>query len=265
MSDGGEKQPYGRSTAQRLPARLWIARTLLSRSPHRTTRKRGRKRADRAVTLIWPGCGSDGSARTTMSASGFGLFDPALEKDSCGVGFIADIKGAQVAQDRRRRADDPPSISNIAVRSAPIRAPATAPAFWCRRRTSFSPRRRRKLGFTLPPPGHYARRRAVHAARCRVAAGDHGHLRRRSLRSEGMTLLGWRDVPTDNSTLGESVKPTEPVHMQVFIGRDPKINDRRRVRAPALHPAQDHLRHASTRARARGIRTITRCRSPAAR
>ena len=29
---------------------------------------------------------------------------------------------------------------------------------------------------------------------------------------EGMTLLGWRDVPTDNSTLGESVKPTEPVH-----------------------------------------------------
>src|SRR5580700_6801861 len=34
-----------------------------------------------------------GSARTSMSASGFGLFDPALEKDSCGVGFIADIKG----------------------------------------------------------------------------------------------------------------------------------------------------------------------------
>ena len=32
-------------------------------------------------------------ASTTMDASGFGLFDPALEKDSCGVGFIADIKG----------------------------------------------------------------------------------------------------------------------------------------------------------------------------
>ena len=28
-----------------------------------------------------------------MSAQQFGLFDPALEKDSCGVGFIADIKG----------------------------------------------------------------------------------------------------------------------------------------------------------------------------
>src|SRR5579862_4166321 len=37
--------------------------------------------------------GLGGSARTTMSASGFGLFDPANDKDSCGVGFIADIKG----------------------------------------------------------------------------------------------------------------------------------------------------------------------------
>ena len=38
-----------------------------------------------------------------------------------------------------------------------------------------------------------------------------------------MTLIGWRDVPTDNSTLGETVKPTEPVHQQVFIGRGKKI------------------------------------------
>jgi glutamate synthase (NADPH) large chain len=30
-------------------------------------------------------------------------------------------------------------------------------------------------------------------------------------------------VPTNNSTLGESVKPTEPVHKQVFIARNPKV------------------------------------------
>ena len=30
-----------------------------------------------------------------MGVQGFGLFDPAQEKDSCGVGFIADIKGRQ--------------------------------------------------------------------------------------------------------------------------------------------------------------------------
>jgi glutamate synthase (NADPH/NADH) large chain len=36
---------------------------------------------------------------------------------------------------------------------------------------------------------------------------------------EGMELIGWRDVPTNNSSLGISVKPTEPVHQQVFIGK----------------------------------------------
>src|SRR5262249_60059393 len=43
------------------------------------------------------------------------------------------------------------------------------------------------------------------------------------IKREGMTLLGWRELPTNNSTLGESVKPTEPVHLQVFIGRGRKI------------------------------------------
>ena len=43
---------------------------------------------------------------------------------------------------------------------------------------------------------------------------------------DGMAILGWRDVPTDNSTLGESVKPTEPVHKQVFIATQPE-DDRR--------------------------------------
>ncbi len=36
-------------------------------------------------------------------------------------------------------------------------------------------------------------------------------------------LLGWREVPTDNASLGETVKPTEPSNMQVFIGRGDHI------------------------------------------
>ena len=32
-----------------------------------------------------------------------GLYDPALEKDSCGVGFIADIKGRKSHADRKTR------------------------------------------------------------------------------------------------------------------------------------------------------------------
>ncbi len=42
---------------------------------------------------------------------------------------------------------------------------------------------------------------------------------------EGQTLLGWRDVPVDSSVLGESIKPSEPVIRQVFIGRGANCPD----------------------------------------
>src|SRR5260370_2402522 len=45
------------------------------------------------------------------------------------------------------------------------------------------------------------------------------------IKDEGLMLLGWRDVPVDNSSLGETVKPTEPAHMQVFIGRGAHIKN----------------------------------------
>ncbi len=44
------------------------------------------------------------------------------------------------------------SISSIAARSARIRARATAPAFWCRSRTSFLRRRQSSLALSFPRP-----------------------------------------------------------------------------------------------------------------
>ena len=40
---------------------------------------------------------------------------------------------------------------------------------------------------------------------------------------EGQTVLGWRDVPVDNSVLGDRVKAVEPVMQQIFIGRSPTL------------------------------------------
>ena len=81
-----------------------------------------------------------------------------------------------------------------------------------------------KLGFTLPEPGHYAvghffLPREVEAARlCRQVI-------EKTIAYEGQTLLGFREPPVDNSDLGESVKPTEPLHLQAFIGRGKGIAD----------------------------------------
>ena len=50
----------------------------------------------------------------------------------------------------------------------------------------------------------------------------------------GQTLLGWRDVPTDNSEIGNSAKAVEPVFRQIFVGRDSIGKEPRRTRAQAV-------------------------------
>ena len=64
-----------------------------------------------------------------------GLFDPAMERDACGVGFIADLKGASRTRSSATRFRSL-RISSIAVPSAPTRFRATVPASSSRSRTT---------------------------------------------------------------------------------------------------------------------------------
>jgi glutamate synthase (ferredoxin) len=40
-----------------------------------------------------------------------------------------------------------------------------------------------------------------------------------------LKVLGWRDVPTDNGSLGETAKFSEPFMQQVFIAKSPELAD----------------------------------------
>ena len=171
-----------------------------------------------------------------------GLYDPALDKDACGVGFIADIKGRKshlIVEDGLR------ILCNLEHRGAVGADPrmGDGAGILVQIPHKFFAKKTAELGFKLPKPGEYAVgylfmpkdpnwRQIIRDTYAEVIA------------REGLSLLGWREVPTDNSTLGESVKPTEPMHLQVFIGRGKKKYLRSRIRAPALHPAQvDLQRH----------------------
>jgi glutamate synthase (NADPH/NADH) large chain len=150
-----------------------------------------------------------------------GLYDPALDKDSCGVGFIADIKGRK----SHKIVEDALTILvNLEHRGAVGADPRAGDGagILVQIPHAFFARKTKEIGFALPAPGHYAVgflflprdlewRDQICKTYEEVAA------------QEGLTILGWRDVPTDNSTLGESVKPTEPVHMQVFVERPAHI------------------------------------------
>jgi glutamate synthase (NADPH/NADH) large chain len=152
-----------------------------------------------------------------------GLYDPALGKGSCGVGFIADIKGRK----SHKIVEDALAIlCNLEHRGAVGADPRAGDGagILVQIPHAFFSAAANRHGFRLPPPGAYAAG-ALFMPRdpdWRQVIRD---IYAEVVKREGMTLLGWRDVPVDNSTLGQSVKPTEPVHQQVFIGRGKKIKD----------------------------------------
>jgi len=151
----------------------------------------------------------------TMRPAAEGLYDPALEKDSCGVGFIADIKGRKSHQ---IVADALAVLCNLEHRGAVGADPRAGDGagILVQIPHGFFARKAAELGFELPAPGKYAVG-ALFMPRDKAWRGVIKSIIADKTRAEGLTLLGWREVPTDNSSLGETVKPTEPHHMQVFI------------------------------------------------
>ncbi|MGY4372400.1 glutamate synthase (NADPH/NADH) large chain [Bradyrhizobium sp. i1.3.6] len=147
-----------------------------------------------------------------------GLYDPSLEKDSCGVGFIANIKGKK---SHEIVADALSILCNLEHRGAVGADPRAGDGagILVQIPHAFFIRKAKELGFALPNPGEYAIG-ALFMPRDTAWRNVIKSIIADQIKEEGLTLLGWRDVPTDNSSLGVTVKPTEPACMQVFIGRN---------------------------------------------
>src|SRR5438105_1134845 len=150
-----------------------------------------------------------------------GLYDPALDKASCGVGFIADIKGRkshQIVQDALT------ILLNLEHRGAVGADPRAGDGagILVQIPHRFFAKKLAELGHTCPPPGEYAVG-ALFMPRDNAVRQEIMNIYAHEAAREGMRIIGWRDVPTDNSTLGWSVKPTEPVHKQIFLERPKHI------------------------------------------
>jgi glutamate synthase (ferredoxin) len=146
-----------------------------------------------------------------------GLYDPANEHDACGVGFICHMKGKRA---HHIISDALTVLVNMDHRGACGCETNTGDGagILIQMPHKFLQKATASLGFTLPEPGHYgmgmvytspdpSTRKASEAFFEKIAA------------QEGLTILGWRDVPTDNSSLGASALASEPFMRQVFIAR----------------------------------------------
>jgi glutamate synthase (ferredoxin) len=153
-----------------------------------------------------------------------GLYDPAHEHDSCGVGFVVDVKGRKSHAIVRKALQ---VLMNLLHRGACGCEPNTGDGagILVQMPDRFLRRECARLGFTLPPAGEYGAG-LVFLPREPMQADKVRALLHSIVDEEGQELLGWRDVPTDDRLLGASARSVEPTIKQVFIGRGPTVRDR---------------------------------------
>ena len=172
-----------------------------------------------------------------------GLYDPVHEHDACGVGFVVDIKGRkshaivgkalQVLKNLAHRGACGCEVNTgdgagilIQMPDAFLRSVAPAP---------------------LPPAGEYGAglvflpREAEHRATIEQIFA-------RIIEEEGQQLLGWRDVPTDDSPIGPSAVAVEPVFRQIFIAsgaeKGSQVPNARKAFERKLYVIRKRVEHA---------------------
>ncbi len=152
-----------------------------------------------------------------------GLYDPANEHDACGVGFIADLsakKSHKIIEDGLQ------ILVNLTHRGAVGADPLAGDGagMLIQIPHDFFKSECDSLGIDLPAPGDYAAGHIFMPRDKRFRRECEAQFER-SCEEEGLVLLGWRDVPTDNSCLSEPTIAVEPFHRQVFIGKGDGISD----------------------------------------
>ena len=152
-----------------------------------------------------------------------GLYDPAFEHDSCGVGFVCNIKGER---------------SNKIV----LQGLEVLKRLSHRGATGADPKTGDGAGILIQIPHEFFAKVCIDAKIELPAQGGYGtglvflptdekerefckNAFSRIIKEEGLTLLGWRSVPVDNSDIGITARKTEPAIGQLFIKKDNKIPD----------------------------------------
>ncbi|MBL3599948.1 MAG: glutamate synthase large subunit [gamma proteobacterium endosymbiont of Lamellibrachia anaximandri] len=143
-----------------------------------------------------------------------GLYDPANEHDACGVGFVANIKGNKSHQIVRQGLEILDRLTHRGAVGADPKAGDGAGILLQLPDAFF----RAQVDFSLPEAGEYAIG-MLFLPQNEASRNECEETVEKLVTAEGQSVIGWRDVPVDNSGLGYSVVPTEPVVRQIFVSR----------------------------------------------
>jgi len=143
-----------------------------------------------------------------------GLYDPAHEKDACGLGFVATLD-RRATHDVVRQALE--ILANLTHRGAAGCDPCTGDGAGILLQIPHD-FYKEAVDFKLPDRGDYA------VAMCFLSP-DPARRRRMEAILEGAVLhhgqrvLGWRDVPIDATAIGPMARDSMPAIRELFIGR----------------------------------------------
>lgn len=152
-----------------------------------------------------------------------GLYDPRYEHDSCGVGFVCDIKGRQSNEIVQ---DGVEVLRRLAHRGAVGADPETGDGagILIQIPDEFLRNAVKKLKIELPPAGRYGTGLIFFPTdenerdRCRKEL-------EKAVSKFGQKMLGWRRVPVNSRVIGVTARETEPVIEQIFIAAAPSLKD----------------------------------------
>jgi glutamate synthase (NADPH/NADH) large chain len=184
--------------------------------------------------MIEDGMGSDGAQserplggkerlELQREAAAAGLYDPRTESDACGVAFVANIKGQRSHALVKQGLG---VLERLAHRGAVGSDPLTGDGAGILLQIphAFFAEELRNKGIHLPAAGDYAVGQVflptdpwTHPPRVRLIE--------RIAESEGLRVLGWRNVPTQPAHVGPLAQETMPNVAQVFLGRGSFADD----------------------------------------
>lgn len=157
-----------------------------------------------------------------MSNESLGLYRAEFEHDSCGIGFVANLKGKKTHDIIENALTMLSCMEHRGGTGFDVKSGDGA-GILIQIPHDFFSQETAKLGFTLPDAGQYGvgmvffpqdneQREA-----CREILNQH-------ITDLGLSLLGYRNVPGDNSMLGAAALAEEPNIEQVFIAKPSALN-----------------------------------------
>ncbi|MEG3881659.1 glutamate synthase large subunit [Microcoleus sp. herbarium7] len=146
-----------------------------------------------------------------------GLYDPQFEHDACGVGFIVHVKGNKSHEIVEQALT---ILLNLDHRGACGCEPNTGDGAGILMQVphKFLKKVAAAQNIELPEAGEYGVG-AIYSSRDRTQRENGKRIFAEIAAEESCPVLGWREVPTDNSSLGDTAKASEPFMQQVFLSR----------------------------------------------